>query len=110
MAILPTKLVSETFLPRISLVIIMGKRGHQEVICFAKFSKRKQLQLPQQNLPTFFVPPQLKAKAPQPSIRAFPTKGNSSKNVKKKEHNVNKREVLQAHVAQIQILQMNSNH
>jgi hypothetical protein len=87
-----------------------GKEGHQEVICFAKFSKRKQLQLPQQNLPTFFVPPQLKAKAPQPSIRAFPTKGNSSKNVKKKEHNVNKREVLQAHVAQIQILQMNSNH
>jgi hypothetical protein len=28
---------------------------------------------------------------------AFPTKGNSNKNAKKKEHNADKREVLQAH-------------
>ncbi len=35
----------------------------------------------------------------------FPTKGNYSKNVKKKEHNADKREVLQAQAAQIQILQ-----
>jgi hypothetical protein len=49
--------------------------------------------------------PQPKAKAPQPSTHAFPTKGNSSKNVKKKEHNVDKREVFQAHVAQVQTLQ-----
>jgi uncharacterized protein involved in exopolysaccharide biosynthesis len=49
--------------------------------------------------------PQLKAKAPQPSTQAFPTKGNSIKNAKKKEHNADKREVLQAHAAQVQILQ-----
>ncbi len=49
--------------------------------------------------------PQPKAKAPQPSTHAFPTEGNSSKNVKKKEHNVDKREVFQAHVAQVQTLQ-----
>jgi hypothetical protein len=36
---------------------------------------------------------------------SFPTKGNSSKNAKKKEHNANKREVLQAHVAQVQTVQ-----
>jgi hypothetical protein len=36
---------------------------------------------------------------------SFPTKGNSNKNVKKKEHNANKREVLQAHAIQDQILQ-----
>jgi hypothetical protein len=48
--------------------------------------------------------PQPKTKAPQPSIHAFPTKGNYNKNVKKKKHNVDKREVLQAHVAQIQTL------
>jgi hypothetical protein len=47
---------------------------------------------------------QPKAKALQPSIQAFPTKGNSNKNFKKKEHNFGKREVLQAHVAQIQNL------
>jgi hypothetical protein len=35
----------------------------------------------------------------------LPTKGNSNKNVKKKEHNVDKREVLQAHAIQVQTLQ-----
>ncbi len=51
------------------------------------------------------IVPQPKAKAPQPSTQALPTKGNSNKNAKKKEHNVDKKEVLQAHVIQIQILQ-----
>jgi hypothetical protein len=41
---------------------------------------------------------------------SFPTKGNSSKNAKKKEHNVDKKEVLQAHATQVQTLQMNLNH
>ncbi len=71
-----------------------GKEGHQKVVCFAKFSKGKQFQLPWQNMPTSFVALQPKAKAPQPSTLAFPTKGNFSKNAKKKEHNVNKREVF----------------
>ncbi len=78
------------------------KEGHQEVICFAKFPKRKQLWLPQQNLLASSAAPQPKPKAPQPSTHAFPTKGNFNKNVKRKEHNVDKREVLQAHATQIQ--------
>jgi hypothetical protein len=41
----------------------------------------------------------------QPSTHVFPTKGNSNKNVKKKEQNADKKEVLQAHAAQIQTLQ-----
>jgi len=41
-----------------------GKEGHQEVVCFAKFSKWKQLRLPQQNLPASSIVPQPKAKAP----------------------------------------------
>jgi hypothetical protein len=48
---------------------------------------------------------QPKAKALQPSTPALPTKGNSSKNVKKNEHNVDKKEVLQAHAIQVQTLQ-----
>jgi hypothetical protein len=40
----------------------------------------------------------------QPSIHALPTKGNFSKNVKKKEHNVDKREVFQAHAIEVRIL------
>jgi hypothetical protein len=96
----PAHKVSECNIPSEDLFCdYCGKEGHQEVVCFAKFPKRKQLQLPWQNLPTFFVAPQPKVKAPQPSTQVFRTKGNSSKNVKKKEHNANKREVFQAHVA-----------
>jgi len=82
-----------------------GKEGHQESVCFAKFPERKQFQLQQQNLPAFFVVPQPKAKALQPSTQVLPTKGNSDKNAKKKDHNVDKREVLQAHEIQVQTLQ-----
>ncbi len=74
-------------------------------MCFAKFLEWKQLRLPRQNLPASFVVTQLKAKALQPSTQALPTKGNSSKNAKKKEHNVDKKEVLQAHAIQVQTLQ-----
>jgi hypothetical protein len=56
-------------------------------------------------LPTSFTTPQSKAKAPQLSTQAFLTKGNSSKNVKKKEHNIDKKEMLEAHATQIQTLQ-----
>jgi hypothetical protein len=48
--------------------------------------------------------PQPKAKAPQPSTQVFPTKRNSSKNTKKKEHNADKREVFQAHAIQVRTL------
>jgi hypothetical protein len=54
---------------------------------------------------SIFRSPQPKAKAPQPSTHVFPTKGNSSKNAKKKEHNADKREVFQAHAIQVQTLQ-----
>jgi hypothetical protein len=82
-----------------------GKEGHQEFVCFAKFLERKQLRLQRQNLLASSAIPQPKAKAPQPSTQALPTKGNSNKNAKKKEQNVNKREVLQAHAIQVQTLQ-----
>jgi hypothetical protein len=48
---------------------------------------------------------QPKARAPQPSTQGLPTKGNSNKNAKKKEHNADKKEVLQAHAIQVQTLQ-----
>jgi len=82
-----------------------GKEGHQESVYFAKFPERKQLRLQWQNLPASSVVPQPKAKAPQPSTQALPTKGNCNKNAKKKEENADKREVLQAHAIQIQTLQ-----
>jgi hypothetical protein len=86
-------------------VIIVGKKDIKKLFILPSSPERKQLQLPRQNLPTSFIAPQPKAKALQPSTQVFPTKGNSSKNAKKKEHNTDKREVLQAHAAQIQTLQ-----
>ncbi len=76
-----------------------GKEGYLKIVCFAKFLERKQIRLPRQNLPTSSIAPQPKVNALQPSTQTFPTKGNFSKNAKKKEHNVDKREVLQVHVA-----------
>jgi hypothetical protein len=76
-----------------------GKEGYLKIVCFAKFLERKQIRLPRQNLPTSSIAPQPKINALQPSTQTFPTKGNFSKNAKKKEHNVDKREVLQVHVA-----------
>jgi len=67
-----------------------GKEGHQKSVCFAKFLERKQLRLPWQNLLASSTIPKPKAKTPQPSTQALPTKGNSNKNDKKKEHNVDK--------------------
>jgi hypothetical protein len=65
----PTHKASECNIPSKDLICdYCGKKGHQEVVCFAKFLERKQLQLPQQNLPTSSITPQPKAKAPQPSI------------------------------------------
>jgi hypothetical protein len=45
-------------------------------------------------MPASSVSAQPKAKALQPSTQNLPTKGNSSKNAKKKEHNADKKEVL----------------
>ncbi len=102
----PAHKVSECNIPSEDLFCdYCGKEGHQESACFAKFPERKQLRLQQQNLPAFSVVPQPKAKATQPSTQALPTKSNSNKNAKKKEHNVDKREVLQAHAIQVQTLQ-----
>jgi hypothetical protein len=102
----PTHRISECNIPFEDFFCdYYGKEGHHEAICFVKFPELKQLRLPRQNLPTSFIVPQPKAKAPQPSTQTSPTKGNSNKNVKKKEHNVDKREVLQAHAIEVQTLQ-----
>ncbi len=93
----PTHKANECNIPSKDLFCgYCGKGGHQEAVYFAKFPEWKQLRLPWQNLPASSVAPQPKAKPPQPSTQVFPTKGNSSKNAKKKEHNADKKEVFQA--------------
>jgi hypothetical protein len=61
----PAHKVSEYNIPSEDLFYdYCGKKGHQEVVCFAKFSKQKQLRLPWQNVPTSSIAPQPKVKAP----------------------------------------------
>jgi hypothetical protein len=50
---------------------------------------------------SIFYCPSIKSQGTSTFHLAFPTKVNSSKNAKKKECNVDKREVLQAHAAQV---------
>jgi len=97
MAILPTKLATATLLPRISFVIIVRKRDIRKLFVLPSF----------RNGSNFDYHSKICQHLPLPSTKSqvFPTKGNSNKNVKKKEHNVDKRELLQAHAAQIQTLQ-----
>jgi len=95
-AILPTKLVSVTFLPKISFVIIVGKKDIRNLSILPSSQNGNNSDYHGKickHLPLL----QTKAKAPQPFTQALPTKVNSNKNAKKKEHNADKREVLQAH-------------
>jgi hypothetical protein len=103
-AILPTKLMSATFFPKISFVIIVGKRDIRKLFVLPssrdgnnsdyheKISHHLLLPLNQKsrhlNLPLMLSPP-----------RAIPVK------MLKKEHNVHKKEVLQAHATKVQTLQ-----
>jgi len=50
---------------------------------------------------SIFCCPLTKSQGTSTFHSALPTKGNSNKNVKKKEHNVDKKEVLQAHAIQV---------
>ncbi len=58
----PTHKTNECNIPSKNLFCYYcGKEGHQEAVCFTKFPKRKQLQLPRQNLPACSVAPRPKA-------------------------------------------------
>jgi hypothetical protein len=87
-----------------------GKEGHQEVVCFAKFLEQKQLQLPWQNLPASSIAPQPKAKTPQPSTQAFPTKGNSTKNARRRSTMLTRRRCFKPMSLKFKLYKMNSNH
>jgi hypothetical protein len=99
MAILPTKLVNATFLSRIYFVIIMGKKDIRKLFVLPSSQHKSNSNYHGKICLHLLLP------STQPSTQAFPTKGNSNENVKKKEHNVDKREVLQAHATQVQTLQ-----
>jgi hypothetical protein len=88
----------------------LWERGTSGSYLFCQIPRTKVIPITITNLPTFSIAPQPKAKAPQPSTQAFPTKGNSNKNVKKKEDNANKSEVFQAMPLKFKFYKMNSNH
>jgi len=104
MAILPTKLMNATFFPRIFFVIIMGKRDIRKLFVLPSSQNKnnsnyhgkiyQHLLLPFNQKPRRFSLP-LKLSPP----RVIPVR------MLRKEHNVDKREVLQTHATQIQTLQ-----
>jgi len=101
MAILPTKLMSATFLPRICFVIIVEKRDIRNLSVLPSSRNGSIFDYNDE----IFSCPSTKSQGTSTSTQALPTKGNSNKNAKKKEHIAYKREVLQAHAIQVQTLQ-----
>jgi hypothetical protein len=89
--------MSAIFLLRISFVIIVGTRDIKKLFVLPSSQNGSNFDYHSKNLPASSRAPQRKTKAPQPSTQALPIKVNSSKNARKKEHNADKREVLQAH-------------
>ncbi len=106
----PTHKASECNIPFEDLFCdYCGKEGHHEVAYFAKFPKRKKFRLPQQNLPTSSTALQPKAKAPQPLTQAFPTKGNSNKNTKRKYTMLIRRRCFKLMPLKFKLCRMNLN-
>ncbi len=60
----PTHKATECNIPSEDFFCDYCGKGHQKTVCFAKFSKRKQLRLPWQNLPASSTTLQPKARAP----------------------------------------------
>jgi len=93
--------MSATFLPNISFVIIMGKRDIMNLSVLS--STQNESNSDYNSKICQHLPLSLNQKLRHFNLltQALPTKGNSNKNVKKKEHNADKREVLQTHAIQI---------
>ncbi len=98
MAIMPTKLVSATFLLRISFVIIMGNRDI------------RQFWLPMQNLPTSSVAHQPKAKAPQPSIQVSSPRAILIRMLRRRNTMLTRGRCFKPMPLKFKLYKMNSNH
>jgi len=83
----------------------LWERGTLRSCLFCQVFKTEAILITTAKFANIFRCPSTKSQGAQLSIQAFPTKGNSNKNAKKKEHNADKREVLQAHAAKVQTLQ-----
>jgi hypothetical protein len=90
--------MSVTFFLRISFVIIVGKRDIMKLFILPSSRNEINFDYHGKICQHLSLPFNQKPRHLNLSLRLSPTKGNSSKNVKKKE-------VLQAHAAQIQTLQ-----
>ncbi len=102
----PTHKVNECNIPfKDLLLLLLWVRGTLGSYLFCQVPRTKATPINMTKFASIFCCLSPKTKAPQPSTQAFPTKGNSNKNVKKSEQNVDKREVLEAHVVQVQSMQ-----
>jgi hypothetical protein len=101
---MPTKLVSATFLLRISFVIIVGKRDIMKLFVLPSSQNGSNFNYHDKICHHLPLPLNQKPRHLSLPLRLFTLRVIPSKNAKKKEHNANKREVLQAHATQVQTL------
>jgi hypothetical protein len=83
----------------------LWERGTLGICLFCQVSRAEATPITTAKSASIFYCPSTKSQGTSALPQALPTKGNSNKNVKKKEHNDDKREVLQAHAIQVQTLQ-----
>ncbi len=86
-------------------MIIVGKRDIKRMFVLLSFRNGGNFDYHGKICQHLLLPLHQKPKHLNLPLRFFPTKGNSNKHSKKKEHIADKREVLQAHAIQVQILQ-----
>ncbi len=86
------------------------KKGHQEAVCFAKFLKRKELQLPRQTLPASSFAPQPKAKARQPSTQVSPPMVVPVRMLRRKSTMLTRGKCFKPMLFKFKLCKMNSNH
>ncbi len=96
--------MNATFLPRIFFVIIVGKKDIRKLFVLLSSRNGSNFDYHDKICQHLLLPLNQKLRHLSLPLKVFPTKCNSNKNVKKKEHNVDKREVLQAHAAKVQTL------
>ncbi len=85
-------------------MIIVGKRALKSYL-FCQIPRMEATLITTTKFASIFCCPLTKSEGTLAFHSSFPTKCNFNKNAKKKGHNVNKKEVLQAHAAQVQTLQ-----
>jgi hypothetical protein len=91
-------------------VIIVEKREINKLFVLPSSRNKNNSNYHGKNMPASSATPQPKAKAPQPSIQAFPTKGNSSTMLRRRSTMLTRKRCFKPMLLKFKLYKMNSNH